>query len=160
MISCSTMPQQSSSSKTYDAADLFADDSKFAEEKMLSVLNCFDDNDTAGLKELFSESVVKHNELDKQIEKAFDSYDGKSVSHKEAECEICQSECGKDHYTYKSIRIIMDNVVTNSNKEYFIELVYVLVNEEDPSQVGLLQLSLYDAKDTNKELISFIGEKI
>lgn len=143
--------------KKYDPSVRFADDYPFAEETMMTVLKCFDEKDTETLKGLFSESVASEYDLDKQIEEAMNCYEGKSTSHDDVRSGISEAHFNKDHYEYKSIRTVMDNITTDNDKAYMIEFIYVLVDEKDETQIGLDKLFLRDPNKPDKDEICSVG---
>lgn len=157
LCSCSMSSIINDSSSEYDPNDLFADDYPFAEETMMTVLKCFDEKDTETLKSLFSESVVSAYDLDKQIEEAMNYYEGRSTSHDDVSSDISESNYSQDHYVYKSIRTVMDNIMTDNNKAYRIDFIYVLVDEKDETKIGLDTLFLRDPNQPDKDVICSIG---
>lgn len=131
----------------YIPRDWGSDDYPFAKETMIEVLRCLDENDKETLKSLFSESVASGYDLDKQIEEAMIFYEGKSNSHDDVSNEIRRADFRKDHYAYKSIRTVIDNVITDNNKTYMIECVYILVDDKDETNIGLSKLFINDFYD-------------
>lgn len=157
LCSCDMPSIVNRSSSEYNPSDWSADDYPFAEETMMTVLKSFDEKDKKTLKDLFSKSNVSEFDLDKQIEEALKCYEGKSTSHDDVRSGISESHFNKDHYEYKSIRTVMDNIMTDNDKAYMIEFIYVLVDEEDETQIGLDTLFLRDPNQPDKDVICSIG---
>ena len=128
----------------------------FAKSTMAAVLKCLDEDDCDSLKALFSEAVISEYDIDKQIDEAMEFYEGVSVSHDTVHNEIQSSHFRVDYYSYKSIRTTMDNVVTDQGGKYDIEVIYVLVDEEDASQIGISQLFIWNS-DNPEECYYLLG---
>lgn len=136
--------------KEYDPTKIWSDDYPFAEETMLAVLKCFDERDKETLKSMFSEKAKSSYNLDKEIDIAMDFYEGKSVSRDRVHNDIGNSYSKKDEnnmpicHMYKSIRTTIRSIITDSNKEYMIEMIYILVNEEDEKSIGISGITISD----------------
>lgn len=157
-VSCGMSSLKDNSSGNYDPSKISANDYPFAKETMLTVLKCFDKKDKETLKSLFSESVSSKNKLDKQIENALVVYEGKSISHNDIRSGIYQNSSKDGHYEYKSIRVVSENIVTDNDKTYTIEMIYVLINEKDNTQTGISKIFLRDSYDKYGINLAFIGE--
>ncbi len=140
----------------YSPIDWDANDMPFAKSTITTVLKCLNENDHASLKNLFSEAVTLQYDIDKQIEEAMDFYEGVSTYHNKIENEIFSTQFRVDHYSYKSIRTTMDNVITDNGSKYDIEMIYVLVDEEDDAQIGISQLFIWNS-DNPEECYYLLG---
>jgi len=158
LCSCGVASSLGNTSKEYNPSEISANDYPFAVKTMESVLKCFNENDKETLKKLFSESISSKNELDKQIENALVVYEGKSISHNDIRSGIYQKSSKDGQYEYKSIRVVLENVVTDNDKTYNIEMIYVLVNEKDTAQIGISKIFLRDPNNIAGDNIAFIGE--
>lgn len=136
--------------KEYDPTKIWSDDFPFAEKTMLAVLKCFDERDKETLKSMFSEEAQLSYNLDEEIDIAMDFYEGKSVSHDKVQNEIGNSRSKKDEnnmpmgYAYKSIITQIRNIITDNNKNYMIEMIYTLVDEEDEKSIGISSIIISD----------------
>ncbi len=131
-------------SREYNPRDLFSRDYPFAKETALEVIRCLDSDDSEALKSLISDDVVLGCNIDERINELFDFYKGKSVSYERISSGIRSSEYRKDHYQYKVIDIDIDNILTDENELYNLELWYVLVDDESPSHIGLSEIVFRD----------------
>ncbi len=143
--------------KKYNPADLDSDDYPFAEETAENVLEYLDCDKDESLLAMFSESAIQGFDVDKQIDDAMDFFQGESTSYKTIRCGIRESKFREETYTYKSVRIVIEDVATDSDAEYDIELEYVLVCEEDKTQIGISKLFIRDT-DESLENYCLIGE--
>ncbi len=141
----------------YDPSDLDSDDYPFAEETAKNVLKYLEHDENESLMKMFAESVIFKYDINKQIDDAMEFFQGESASYENIRCGIRESSYREESYTYKSVRIVVENVVTDSNEEYDIELEYILVSEEDETQVGISKLFIRDSDDPLRNLC-LIGE--
>ena len=141
----------------YNPSELNADDYPFAKETMMTILKCFNEDDSVSLKELFSETLMLEYDIDKQIEEAMKFYKDNCVSHADVRCGIRESNFREERYIYKNIRIVMEDVVTDKNNKYDIEVECVLVNDDDKTQVGLSKLFISDSNNS-LETYCLIGD--
>ena len=131
--------------KEYNPREWRANDHPYAEEIMLNVLKCFDEKDKEALKNMFSKKAQSAYNFEKEIDEAMDLYDGKSVSHDEIYCGAQGAHFNRNHYEYKSVLIKTENIVIDTGKTYpKIELTYVLVSDENPSEIGLRSIFFSD----------------
>lgn len=144
--------------KTNDPTSIDFDTDSFAQETMLEVLRCFDEEDTETLKSLFSEELSTTSNIDKQIEEAMDYYEGKSVSHDEVYKEEGSAAFQDHHYTYRSVWFGMNEIVTDKNKTYRIEVRYIVVNDDD-SRIGLYKIFFKDDRGVSVLVIDPDGGK-
>ncbi len=108
-----------------------------------SVLKCFGNDDVEGLKSLFCEEILSNiNNLDEQIEKVFDFYDGKSVSY-----GFINSPSQKSVRNGKTVSLknnpLISYIKTDSGKEYAIKVYMYCINVSYPEKVGISKISVY-----------------
>ena len=140
ILSSCSLPLDLNESSEYNPRDLFSRDYPFAKETALEVIRCLDSDDSEALKSLISDDVVLGCNIDERINELFDFYKGKSVSYERISSGIQSSEYRKDHYQYKAIEIDIDDILTDENESYSLELWYVLVDDENPSQIGISKI--------------------
>ena len=129
------------------------DDYPFAKEAMMTILKCFDENDSETLEGLFSEEMTKGYDLKKQIEEAQEFYEGTSVSCGKFDYYgLMESNFNKDHYEYKRIEAGNREVITDKDKTYHITYDYILV-DDDPTKIGILTLHFRNPNDANKRFL-------
>lgn len=106
-----------------DPKDIDYDAYPFANETMLEVLRCFDEEDTEAFKSLFSEELASKSNIDKQIEDAMKYYEGKCVSHGEVHQENGSVAISDGYYTHRRIIIKMNDIITDKDKKYKIVFI-------------------------------------
>lgn len=131
----------------YDPTELDSDDYPFAEETAKNILQFINQAEKESLMEMFAESVISEYDVNKQIDDFMEFFQGESSSYENVRCGIRESSFREECYTYKSVRILIEEVVTDLDEKYDIELEYVLVCEEDETQVGISKLFIRDSDD-------------
>lgn len=108
------------------------------------VIRCFDEDDMSALKLLFSKYTLNEAlDIEKQIENAFNCYEGKSKSYSfhylGFDGGIINGEWEDKHSTVR-----IKNIKTTSGKSYIISYVEYLVYHDDEEMVGIIGMSLRD----------------
>ena len=133
----------------YDPTDINSYDRPLAVETMQKIITAFDNEDSETLEELFSEVAKQNYDIEKQIEEAMEYYKGKSVNP----CEDVSyfftnsSKISDNKYYYKSIQFMLLNMETDAGESYSFNVFYTLVDENDPSQIGLSKIYFIDPED-------------
>ena len=106
---------------------------KQMDEKAEIIVKAFDTRDKALLKSVFHKKVLENeNELDKQIEHAFNIYKGSLISYSNNKDSSVEAGNGKIHYTaYPQLTVTTDKDV------YFIEFAYNIRDDEAPQNEGI-----------------------
>ncbi len=120
-----------------------------------NIISYLDNRDRESIKALFAPQTANDYDLDSQIDKIFEIYDGKSISY-----EITTSgEKGKHikdgKYLYLRFDCHIKNVQTDNDKNFSISIVRCLVDDDNPDNIGLNKIHLCSADGTN---IAPIGE--
>lgn len=116
---------------------------KISEDKSKKILNYLQDEDSEGLKKMFCQKVKNTEDLDSQIEDAFDFFDGKVISHDNILSNESQTvKKGEVTYLYISPRI--ENIKTDSTKTYNIYVCYYVVNINNKDLEGLSKIIIED----------------
>lgn len=126
-----------------------------------NVLECFDNDDITGLKELFcSASVARNDDIEEQIKDAFEFYEGKSVTHGSITAPEERSIRNGKVVKINSNPFILD-IETDEEKKYDIKIYAYTINDEHPDFVGISKINVY-TRDDNDDLIleKEIGELI
>lgn len=144
LSSCGMISSVMEESEEYDPADIFANDYPFAEETALKVVDCLNESDEEGLKALLSESVLSQEDVDAQIDELFDFYKGKSVSHNEVRRNEASTESRDGRYVFKILEIDVHQILTDENETYNLEFYYGVVDDKNPSNIGILKLWFRD----------------
>lgn len=129
-----------------------------ATEMAKSALLCFDNNDVEGLKSLFCEEILSDvDNLDKQIEEAFELYEGKCVNRGGISNPSSKSYRDGKIVLYNVSPLISD-IETDEGKKYDLKLYTYTINEKYPQREGIYAIDLY-MYDENGEcsLVAEIG---
>ncbi len=107
------------------------------------VLYCFDNDDVESLKKLFCAATLSTTDnLDTQIEEAFDFYEGKCVSY-----GFINSPSQKSVRNGKTVSLknnpLISYIKTDSGKEYAIKVYMYCINVNYPEKVGISKISVY-----------------
>lgn len=113
-----------------------------AESMGNKIIEAFDKKDKKLLKSLFNQYVIDNDsDLDNEISKAFDFYEGTSISHSISSGEVSSVENGK--------KLIVDfpgiEVETNKDK-YVIHFIYNIRNDENPNDIGIYRIDIFHRK--------------
>lgn len=144
LSSCGMISSVMEESEEYDPADIFANDYPFAEETALKVVDCLNESDEEGLKALLSESVLSQEDVDAQIDELFDFYKGKSISHNDVRRNEASTESRDGRYVFKILEIDVHQILTDENETYNLEFYYGVVDDKNPSNIGILKLWFRD----------------
>jgi len=133
------------------------DDEKYNEETLKEILECFDNKDSERLKAMFSKSVAATCDLDKEIESAFDMYNGKSVSYDSIFDYGPSGHTEYGRWVKKYTEAKMKKIKLDTGKTYSIYFCKEIVNDENPDEIGIRHINLKDKDSTGDECR--IGEK-
>jgi len=133
----------------YNPKELGSNDYPFALETMQKIVTAFDEEDSEALVEMFSDRARENYDIEGQIEEALEYYNGKSISSvdKLTCCDRTSAHIKDGSYKYKTINFVLLNMETDAGEEYSIDVYYVLVDEEEPSRIGLSQIFFIDPED-------------
>ena len=136
-------------SSDYDPTIIGSNDRPFAIETMQKIITALDEKDSEALAALFSEDARENYDIDEQIEKAFEYYNGKSVTSVEDvdSCGNASTHIKDGLYKNKSIRFKLYNMETDAGQSYTLDVIYVLVDEDNPSRIGLSKIYFKDPED-------------
>ena len=139
---------------TYDPyTSTYTQDEKYSKEMMKEVIRCLDENDTDGLKSMFSEYAAESSDLDSQIEEAMKIYEGKSVSYGSLGCERVSSHVAYGYHHYMYVKCDAEKVITDADNEYYIEIYIVLANDKKPESEGIKIVKIMDPNNKKETLI-------
>lgn len=127
---------------------------KVSNEKSEEIVRCFDEKDIEGLKSLFCLNSQNNYNLDKEIEKAFSLYNGKSISYNLSYGGTAggwdDGERIDEHIT-PSIR----DIETSNGNIYNIYYTEYTIYKADSGRVGIIYMSLFDSEDNTLARISW-----
>ena len=126
-----------------------------------NVINCFDEEDSEGLKKLFCQHILETTpDLDEQIKSAMEFYEGTSVSHGVV---IGNEGMAMDNgeIVRKDYNPQIPELITDAGKEYYIVISSYVINTEYPEKVGISKIKII-LEDENKDedVVVHIGEYI
>ncbi len=110
-----------------------------------TIVKCFDEKDIDTLKSLFCDSIKSKNNLDEQIEVAFEKYDGHSISYKVTDKGWKQESIEKGKCVKRNFTPEIENIVTDANNQYSIGFNVYQINERNPSREGVTIIVLSDS---------------
>lgn len=111
---------------------------------------CFNDKDTSALKEMLCERSQDLDDIDEQIQDAFDFIDGNIISFDE---NVTGSEGKSNRYgtTTELDRFFsIDDIVTDTKQEYSIYVSENLIYLNDPKREGITQIIIENESDDSK----------
>ena len=108
------------------------------------MLKALSENDKETIKSMFSKKVKKRKELDKEIDKAMEFFEGKVLEYYSGVSGGDELEVDNGKTTYFSLSIQIESIKTDAGKTYLIVGFYYVVNDYDPDSIGLRYISIYD----------------
>lgn len=113
------------------------------------IITYLDNKDRDSIKALFAPQIAQEYDLDAQIDKIFEIYDGASTSY---EVETC-GEGGKHIKDGMFLNLEFDcavkSIQTNNDKIFRISIIRCLVDDKNPDMIGLNKVFLCRADGTN-----------
>lgn len=143
--------------KEYDPRYSYQSQDRIYNEKTLKeILKCFDNKDADSLINMFSETIKSEYDLKNQIKKAFEIYDGKSVSYEKIDDMGYTSMHTRDGICVeKSIGAYMINIKTNTNKLFTISFTKSVVDDDNPNNKGMTVICLDDEDFRHLAIIGY-----
>ena len=120
------------------------EESEYCKVILDEVIRCLDEEDDA-LQSLFSENNNSKYNLERQIEKAMEAYDGKSVSCDVYAYERDRYNVHNGYFSLKCAYVEYRKVTMDSGEEYLITVFFCLVNDENPERIGMDGIEILDA---------------
>ena len=133
---------------TYDPhTSTLSQDEDYCRVIVEEVIRCLDEEDSEGLKSMFSDYALELSDIDTQIDEAMEMYDGKSIECVEYVYSGGSVSVDKGYYYHKGARGKMRSVITDTNNEYYIEVVVVLAESKEPEKEGVQLIIIKNSKD-------------
>lgn len=128
-----------------------------AEEHSDMIITCMKEKDVTTLKEMFCPYININHNLEDEIEKAFEFFDGEIVSDGD---KHFLEEAGGTTENGKTITSRIQpkirHIKTDSEKEYEIVFNEYLINDDNPDYIGITRITI-----TNEDGVKYmIGEII
>ena len=125
-------------------------DRRLADELMPKIAKAIVESDTKALKSLFSPYVLETQpDLERDIMGLFLAFEGEIVSYEKKNAEKMAASASYGQYTFKTTEFGYRTVETSTGKVYSILVYYTVVNDENPDEVGLTKIFIYDINDLN-----------
>lgn len=122
------------------------------------IITYLDARDRDSIKALFAPQIAQEYDLDAQIDKVFEIYDGASISY-EVETSGETSKHIKDgKYLYLRFNCHIKNIQTDNDKIFSISIIRCLVDDDNPDNIGLNKIFLCGADGTNLAPIGEVSE--
>lgn len=124
------------------------------EIKAQEIVRCFDEKNYKSLKILFSErTLLDAPNIDEQIQRAFDAYEGESTSYRFSYLGMDGSQVD-GVWTDQHTIVKINSLKTDGQKTYVISYTDYLVYNDDKRVVGIIGMSL---RDENNNVLAVIG---
>ena len=119
--------------------------------KMLKALS---ENDKDTVKSMFSKKVKKRKELDSEIDKAMEFFEGKVLEYNSSVSGGDEVSVDNGKITFFTLSIQIKSIKTDANKTYSIYGLYYVINDKDPDSIGLRYINIYDTTGKDYEMNS------
>lgn len=117
---------------------------QIAVQKGEEILNNIQGRDADSLKEMFCERTKKTYDLDKEIAQAFEFIDGEIISYDKPDKGSQSKSTTPQETTELSFGGHIDNIKTDTGKNYKIEFYYNHICAEDEEYVGIEFIDIID----------------
>lgn len=126
-------------------------------EKILSeLIKYFDEKDKESIKALFDPQTAHDCDLDFQIDKVFEIYDGKSISFEIDSGSELSKHVIDGKYVERYFCGSLENIRIDNDKSFDIWIARCVVDDDNPDNIGLNRITLKRSSDWVK--IAPIGE--
>ena len=134
----------------HDVFDSIEYDRMIMDEVMPKVEKALEENDVELLKSLFSPYVIETQpDLEKDIFGLFLAFEGEVVSYEEDWPDNGAGSKRNGRYVFRVTQFGYRTVETSTGKVYSILVYYTVVNDENPDEVGMTKIFIYDINDLN-----------
>lgn len=117
------------------------DTDNLAQEHSEKLLELLSNEDANGIKDMFCDIVSNSSDLDNQINKVMQVFDGKIVSYS---TPIIASKEHSEHMKQQEVQFssTICDVNTDTNNSYTIYFYEYLINEEYPEYIGISEIQI------------------
>lgn len=145
------------SSCTFPPEYVSKSDTREKIEMIMKLIKCEDKN---ALIDCFSPKIkeLRRFELENEIDDMYSILGGKIISHDKPE------NCGYEVETVNSGDISLhisspdvENVITDSGNRFRFSITYIVIDDENPENIGIRQILIFDEEE-NKCLLNIDGE--
>jgi len=113
------------------------------------VTDYLDEENIKDFKELLSESIIVQDDLDEQIEVLFNFCENGNVTYKDITTELGATHYEYNHYSFKSVKVTIEDAIVLDDGCYNIDFFYVLTDEDNKRNIGLSKLLIRDETGSN-----------
>lgn len=128
-------------------------------ETAQELVNCFNNEDASALKEMLCQRSQELDDIDEQIQDAFDFIEGNITSFDE---NVTGSEGKSTEYgtTTKLDRFFsIDDIVTYAEQEYSIYVSENLIYQNDSKREGITQITIENESDESEVKIGYCWQE-
>lgn len=122
------------------------------------IITYLDARDKDSIKALFALQIANDYDLDSQIDKVFEIYDGKSITYEIVTSEEKSKHIKDGKYLYLRFDCQIKNIQTDNDKIFRISIIRCLVNDDNPDNIGLNKIYLKNADGVNLAPIGEVSE--
>ena len=116
-----------------------------ADNLTVQIFDCFLNNDSETLKNLFSLNVQESHDLDTEIQEAFDYIGGDIISYDEPDGTIQgKTRRAEEGITQMVLGGSIRNIETDTGKTYRISFTSYAINKDDEDDVGVISIGVID----------------
>lgn len=123
-----------------------------------NVLKYLDNKDKDGIIALFAPQIANEYDLDSQIDKVFEIYDGKSISYELGTASESSKHVKYGTYHYLCFDCSIKNIQTDNDETFRISIIRCLVDDNNPDNIGLNKIYLKNADGVNLAPIGEVSE--
>ena len=110
-----------------------------------TIIRCFNDEDIGALVKIFSPYIQENEDLEEQIEDAFDEIEGKITSYKVFSYGY-DGSIREGKWIIKNEQVQIYDIVTETGEKYIIDYSEYLIYD-DKSEEGIYELFLRDEEN-------------
>ena len=144
LCSCGINHSNDNVTNQYSSKEPLKEDYKFAKDIALKVIDYLDKENIEDFKELLSDSIITQDDLDEQIEVLFNFCENGNVTSKDITTEYGASHYEYNHYSFKSVKVTIEDAIVLDDECYNIDFYYVLTDEDNKRNIGLSKLLIRD----------------
>lgn len=120
------------------------------------IIRCFNEKDSDGLKSMFCETVKKTENLDEQIENAFDFIDGEITSYDYLIGSESKS-VDEGKVTKKRVYPWITEILTDKNRKYEMQFDSYIIYENKDEAIGIICIEIFDREaDTSCKIGEYV----
>lgn len=122
------------------------------------IITYLDARDKDSIKALFAPQIANDYDLDSQIEKVFEIYDGTSILYEIGTSGEKSKHIKDGKYLYLRFDCHIKNIQTDNDKIFCISIIRCLVNDNNPDNIGLNKIYLKNADGVNLAPVGEVSE--